>query len=115
MKKYGLGPRNRREPGMKSTLRGLVFLIVLFVASSASRSAHAYAWMIRHGFSECGGCHVDPMGGETLTGMGRVTGQTLLSSDFGGPTPTDAAMFLFGVKEPDAVRLGGSFRGLSIY
>jgi hypothetical protein len=81
----------------------------------AARSAHAYAWMIRHSFSECGGCHVDPMGGETLTGMGRATGQTLLASDFGGEAPSRAAMFLYGVPEPDNLRLGGSFRALSIY
>ncbi|HKO91393.1 MAG TPA: hypothetical protein VJU61_09585 [Polyangiaceae bacterium] len=100
---------------MTTPLRALVFLAVLFASSAVSRSAHAYAWMIRHGFAECGGCHIDPMGGETLTGMGRVTGQTLLSSDFGGRTPSDAAMFLYGVQEPDDVRLGGSVRVLGIY
>jgi hypothetical protein len=84
-------------------------------ASLTSSPAHAYAWMIRHGFAECGGCHVDPMGGETLTGMGRVTGQTLLSSQYGTPSPTEAAMFLYGIQEPDNVRLGGSFRALNIY
>ena len=100
---------------MNATLRALVFLAGLLVVSLHSSSAHAYAWMIRHGFAECGGCHVDPMGGETLTGMGRVTGQTLMTSDFGGTSPSDAAMYLYGVKEPDNVRLGGSFRVLSIY
>ncbi len=100
---------------MKSTLRALVFLAGLLGVSLVSTKAQAYVWMIRHGFSECGSCHVDPMGGETLTGMGRVMGQTLLSSDFGGKSPSDAAMFLYGIPEPDNVRLGGSFRGLSIY
>jgi hypothetical protein len=47
--------------------------------------------------------------------MGRVTGQTLMASQYGGQTPSDTAMFLFGLPEPDNVRLGGSFRGLSIY
>ena len=100
---------------VSTALRTVVFLLALLGVSFTSKSAHAYAWMIRHGFAECGGCHVDPMGGETLTGMGRVTGQTLLSSQYGEQTPTDAAMFLFGIQEPDNVRLGGSFRGLSIY
>jgi hypothetical protein len=100
---------------VSTALRALVFLLALVSVSLTSKSAHAYAWMIRHGFSECGGCHVDPMGGETLTGMGRVVGQTLLSSQYGAQTPSDAAMFLFGIPEPDNVRLGGSFRALSIY
>jgi hypothetical protein len=100
---------------VSTALRTVVFLLAVVGASLTSRNAHAYAWMIRHGFSECGGCHVDPMGGETLTGMGRVTGQTLMASQYGGQTPSDTAMFLFGLPEPDNVRLGGSFRGLSIY
>src|SRR6187402_1417041 len=100
---------------VSTALRTVVFLLALVGATLTSKSAHAYAWMIRHGFSECGGCHVDPMGGETLTGMGRVMGQTLMTSQYGGQTPTDAAMFLYGIPEPDNVRLGGSFRGLSIY
>jgi hypothetical protein len=103
------------EARMKAALRALVCLAAFCALSAVSSNAHAYAWMIRHGFAECGGCHVDPMGGETLTGMGRVAGQTLLSSDFGGQSPSNAAMFMFGLKEPDAVRLGGSFRALSIY
>jgi hypothetical protein len=100
---------------VSAALRTIVFFLALAGVSFTSSNAHAYAWMIRHGFAECGGCHVDPMGGETLTGMGRVTGETLLSSTYGEPTPNDAAMFLYGVPEPDNVRLGGSFRALSIY
>lgn len=100
---------------VSTALRTVVFFLALVGASLTSKSAHAYAWMIRHGFAECGGCHVDPMGGETLTGMGRVMGQTLMASQYGGTTPTDAAMFLYGIPEPDNVRLGGSFRALSIY
>jgi hypothetical protein len=100
---------------VSTALRTVVFLLAMLGVSLTAKSAHAYAWMIRHGFAECGGCHVDPMGGETLTGMGRVTGQTLMTSQYGGQTPSDAAMFLFGIPEPDSIRLGGSFRGLSIY
>jgi len=100
---------------VSTSLRTVLFLLALLATSLAPKKAHAYAWMIRHGFAECGGCHVDPMGGETLTGMGRVMGQTLMTSQYGGQTPTDAAMFLYGIPEPDNVRLGGSFRGLSIY
>lgn len=100
---------------MRSSLRAAVFLLALMGVSLFSGRAHAYVWMIRHGFAECGGCHVDPSGGETLTGMGRVIGQTLLSAPYSDHPPTDIAKFLFGITEPDNIRLGGSFRALSIY
>lgn len=111
------GTSNEKPRGARgrSAVRALLFGLGLLAVGLVSDSAHAYAWMIRHGFAECGGCHIDPMGGETLTGMGRVTGQTLMASDFGGKEPSDAAMFLFGIAEPDSVRLGGSFRALNIY
>lgn len=115
MKNCRPGTNDRSQSRMKAALRALLCLAAFCALNSFSRSAHAYVWMIRHGYAECGGCHVDPMGGETLTGMGRVMGQTLMSSDFGGKSPSNAAMFMYGVKEPDNVRLGGSFRALSIY
>lgn len=89
----------------------------LVVAASllTAKPAHAYAWMIRHGFAECGSCHVDPMGGETLTGMGRVMGETRLATRWSeGSSPTNAAKLLYGIDEPDGVRLGGSLRLLSV-
>ena len=95
----------------------MCFVLTLLGVMASARSAHAYAWMIRHGFAECGGCHVDPMGGETLTGMGRVIGETRLSTRWDGskePWPTDLAKFAFGVTEPDDIRLGGSVRGMAL-
>jgi hypothetical protein len=74
----------------------------------------AYPWMIRHGFAQCGSCHVDPMGGETLTGMGRAMGGTLLAMPWGQATATDAGKFLFGVTEPENLHLGGSVRVMSL-
>jgi hypothetical protein len=95
---------------LRVLLSGLVLLGVQLVA----RPARAHVWMIRHGFAECGGCHVDPMGGETLTGMGRVMGESLLAQHWAEPLPTDRAKLAFGVTEPDDVRLGGSLRVLSV-
>jgi hypothetical protein len=100
---------------MRASLRPAVFLLALLGVSLFPGKAHAYAWMIRHGFAECGSCHVDPMGGETLTGMGRVIGQTLLASPWSDHPPTNIAKFAFGITEPDNLRLGGSFRAMSIY
>lgn len=81
------------------------------------REAHAYAWMIKHGFAQCGTCHTDPSGGETLTHMGRVQSDLLLTSmPQKDGYPRERAGFLFGaVGEPDSVRLGGSLRAMSIY
>jgi hypothetical protein len=93
-------------------LRRLAFCLIVFGAQLVVSPAHAYAWMIRHGFAECGGCHVDPMGGETLTGMGRVMGERLLAQPWSSAPPTELAEFAFGVVEPDDVRFGGSLRGM---
>lgn len=97
-----------------TALRPLLVVFVFLKLGLEASPAHAYAWMIRHGFAECGGCHVDPMGGETLTGMGRVMGETRLALPWSSAPPTDLAKFLGGVTEPDNVRFGGSFRGMSI-
>jgi hypothetical protein len=92
----------------------LFFVLTLLVVGSVAPSASAYPWMIRHGFAECGNCHVDPLGGETLTGMGRVMGEELLSMPWGQTPPSDAGKFLFGVTEPDGVYLGGSVRVMGL-
>ncbi|HLV67527.1 MAG TPA: hypothetical protein VKY73_17010 [Polyangiaceae bacterium] len=55
-------------------------LVVLFFAPRAE----AYAWMIKHGYSNCGACHSDPSGGELLTVYGRAMSEAFLSSKWGG-------------------------------
>jgi hypothetical protein len=120
MEQSRLGWCERRRQGKRSALRRLSFwplrrlsfCLIVLGAQLVVSPAHAYAWMIRHGFAECGGCHVDPMGGETLTGMGRVTGERLLAQPWSSGPPTELAEFAFGVQEPDDVRFGGSLRGM---
>jgi hypothetical protein len=112
MEQSQLGWLRRKPPATSVALSRLAFWLIVLGGLLTVRPAHAYAWMIRHGFAECGGCHVDPMGGETLTGMGRVTGESLLAQSWGAAAPTDRAKFAFGVTEPDDVRLGGSLRGM---
>ena len=78
-----------------SFLRSLLFLTTLGLVSSCSGRADAYAWMIKHGFSKCGSCHTDPSGGETLTKLGRIQSEYLLSA--GGTSveaPSPSAQFL---------------------
>lgn len=97
--------------------RGVSCLMLIASVLLSSRAAHAYAWMIKYGFSKCGTCHTDPAGGETLNGMGRAQAEMLLSA--GGDDaelPSASGQFLFGaITEPEGVRLGGSYRHLLLY
>jgi hypothetical protein len=101
-------------PHMKFGVSLIVLLLSLLTWTS---DAAAYAWMIRHGYAKCGTCHTDPSGGETLSHMGRVTSETLLSQAWGEEQsePTNATKLLFGIPEPDVLRIGGSVRGMGIY
>jgi hypothetical protein len=112
MERSQLGWTRRQGQRARMGLSCLAFWLIVLGAQLMVRPAHAYAWMIRHGYAECGGCHVDPMGGETLTGMGRVMGERLLAQPWSDAPPTELAKFAFGVTEPDDVRLGGSLRGM---
>ena len=95
----------------------IVVLMGLLFGLSVCRPAHAYAWMIKHGFAKCGTCHTDPSGGETLTLMGRTQADYLLTWGAGAhEQPTPVAQFLFGaIPEPENVRLGASYRHLVAY
>ncbi|HEY0469729.1 MAG TPA: hypothetical protein VGC79_36315 [Polyangiaceae bacterium] len=57
-------------------------LVALFVSLFPSR-AHAYTWMIKHGYASCPVCHADPSGGELLTTYGRVQSDELLRMKYG--------------------------------
>jgi hypothetical protein len=81
----------------------------------STKDAHAYSWMIRQGYAECGSCHVDPSGGELLTHMGRVMSETNMSTNWGNGQVSDQSKLAYGLDEPDNVRLGGSFRMMSIF
>lgn len=93
-----------------------VLLAGAFLALLPSE-AHAYAWMVKHGYAKCSACHTDPSGGETLTHMGRVQSQLLLSHAWGedGPELTNQAKLFGGLDEPDSIRIGGSLRYMNIY
>ncbi len=114
---YGRLGKNAQPMQRLGLPRSLLILATLGLVLSCSSPAHAYAWMIKHGFSKCGSCHTDPSGGETLTKLGRVQSQYLLSA--GGDTleaPKASAQFLWGaIEEPDNVRLGGSYRHMLLY
>jgi hypothetical protein len=113
---YDLGKNAEPMPRLAFP-RCLLFLTILGLGLAYGSEAHAYAWMIKHGFSKCGSCHTDPSGGETLTKMGRIESEYLLSSGGNGfDVPSESAQFLWGViDEPDNVRLGGSYRHMFLY
>lgn len=72
-------------------------LVALFVSFVPSR-AHAYTWMIKHGYASCPVCHADPSGGELLTTYGRVQSDELLRMKYGASSESSHV-------EPKAPRL----------
>ena len=86
--------------GPTSWGRWFVTLALVVGLVLTSRDAHAYAWMIRHGYANCGGCHTDPSGADLLTTYGRAQSEVLLSSRWGKSTDEDVSKFsgsLFGL------------------
>jgi hypothetical protein len=53
--------------------------------------AHAYTWMIKHGYGGCVTCHADPSGGELLTPYGRVQSDLILRMRYGKDRVSAAA------------------------
>ncbi|HKO89548.1 MAG TPA: hypothetical protein VJU61_00255 [Polyangiaceae bacterium] len=91
-------------------------LLILLLGVFHSSLAQAYPWMIKHGFFNCGSCHTDVSGGETLTRMGRVEAEELLTWSAASPGEMHAySQFLFGLREPEGIRLGGSYRHMLVY
>src|ERR1017187_2836655 len=76
--------------------------------------AHAYPWMIRHDYTGCATCHVDPSGGYLLTAYGRAQTQTLLVTFGHGPEDDEVDRrneFGFGlVPLPPWLNLGATVR-----
>lgn len=99
-----------------------MFLALAVVLSMIgwSRPAHAYGWMIHHGYTGCATCHADPSGGSLLTAYGRAQSEILLRSHYGGggagasgdEEPGKLGDFAFGIVPlPESVLLGGDYRG----
>src|ERR1035438_4303933 len=82
---------------------------------TASSSARAYPWMIRHGYTGCTPCHTDPSGGAgVLTEYGRAQSDLLLRMRYGqgsesGEADRTSALLGF-LTLPEQARIGGDFR-----
>jgi hypothetical protein len=90
-------------------------LIIAVAALLLPGAASAYPWMIRHGYSGCGVCHIDPSGGGLLTDYGRAQSDLLMATRWSGEKTEEAsptADFGFGLfKLPEWLFLGFSYRG----
>lgn len=95
-------------------------LLAVAVAAAVVLPAQAWAYptMIRHGYSTCAACHVDPSGSGLLTEYGRAQFDVLArwkpgakkEDDSGEPSPTYG--FLFGAASlPDWLQLSANLRG----
>lgn len=87
-------------------------LPVLLVLLAPAR-ADAYTWMIRHNYNNCGTCHADPSGGETLTMYGRAQGDILVRMRYDGKPveePSPSMNFAGFLELPEPLLLGGSLR-----
>jgi hypothetical protein len=63
---------------------------LLLLTWAMAGSAHAYPFMIRHGYTQCATCHTDPSGGTFLNEYGRAQSELLLSSSYGGDKESEA-------------------------
>jgi hypothetical protein len=75
----------------RALIRIVCGLVPLLVILAVAEDAHAYSWMIRHGYSGCTTCHTDPSGGELLTPYGRAQGDLLLRMRYGKDSVSAAA------------------------
>ncbi len=98
---------------MRSGLLAWVLLLLALIPADAQ----AYPWMIKHGYTNCLQCHVDPSGGGVLTAYGRAQGEILVRTHYERMTedPGKKANFLYGLVDlPEPLALQADLRGLLI-
>jgi hypothetical protein len=76
--------------------------LLLLLTLGLTNAAHAYPFMIRHGYTQCSTCQTDPSGGTFLKEYGRAQSELLLSSSYGGDAASEDAQ-----EEPTAGRFLG--------
>ena len=92
-------------------LLGLTLVLAVFLPAAP---AQAYPWMIRHGYTNCSSCHVDPSGWGLLNEYGRAQDQILVPTLWGRAPdevqPTPGIMY-GAVPLPSWLDVGLSLRG----
>ncbi|MBX3197398.1 MAG: hypothetical protein KF850_01525 [Labilithrix sp.] len=100
-------------------LRVALFAVILAGTLLASRSAHAYPWMIRNEYTACSMCHADPSGAGIMTPYGRAQSEVLLRTHWGELDEEDPAKlggFAFGaVQLPEWLDLQADVRSLLLH
>jgi hypothetical protein len=98
----------------RAIFRLTAFAAGLFISLFFAKTAAAYPWMIRHGYTGCATCHTDPSGGAgALTAYGRAQSDLLLRMRYGQSSEEadKTSGFMWGtIPLPDELRLGGDFR-----
>jgi len=101
-------------------LSNIVPLLALLFSVCWVDNAHAYNWMLQHGYTACSTCHADPSGGELLTQYGRVTGDLLLRTHYGAPdkgkeqAAPSPGVFWGAWEPPEQLLVSGAYRNLYI-
>ena len=85
----------------------------------ADQPAQAYPFMVRHGYTGCGECHVDPSGGGVISEYGRGQSEILLRTPWedrsGDCAPSDVKDFGFGaISLPEWLMLQADSRSMFI-
>ena len=88
---------------------------VLLVALLSAGDALAYGFMLKHDYTSCAQCHLDPSGGSVLTPYGRAQGELILRTRYAerpDDDPFPKAGWLFGLLSmaPEDLMLGGDVR-----
>lgn len=111
------GSLTRRRSRRSRSLQALFALLALAAVSLLATPANAYPWMIRHEYTGCAMCHLDPSGAGVLTEYGRAQGDLLLRTYYGakGDEASTTSRFLWAVPTPEWLLLGGSYRGMGMF
>lgn len=99
------------------------WLTILFVFVSVfygvEGTASAYPWMIRHEYTGCAQCHVDPSGAGLMTLYGRAQSEVLLRTPYRKADDVDPALggFMFGLVPlpEEGIRAQADARTLMLY
>jgi hypothetical protein len=98
--------------------RALLILAIGIGSLVTTRDAHAFAWMMRHDYSACTPCHVDPSGSGILTAYGRTIEDNLVRTHFTRHAEEDeqsSPQFLWGLTTlPEGLSLQGDIRYLHL-
>ena len=81
----------RGAPPPKAKTAAAWLLAAVLLACFIPGTAQAYPWMIRHDYTGCGVCHVDPSGAGLLTDYGRAQSVLLMQMNYGSPFTGDEA------------------------